>query len=84
MFENFVGVGTTITAIGAGLGVIKGIDNQIYASKHYNGPGYGPGEARADARSLTMSGLRFGSQGALYGLGAYGALEIAQSMLKTR
>jgi hypothetical protein len=75
---NFV----TFAGIGAGLGAIKGIDNQIYASKNYNGPGYGPGEARADFPSLARSGLRYGAQGAVYGLAAYGALEVAQNMLK--
>ena len=83
MYGTF-GIGTTMTAVGAGLGVIKGIDNQIYASKHYNGPGYGPGEATADIKSLTMSGLRYGAQGAMYGLGAYGALEVAQAIIKKR
>lgn len=77
MLGTFIGIGT-------GIGVVKGISNQIYAAEHYNGPGYGPGEARADIKSLTLSGIRYGANGAIGGLSTYGALEIAKNIIKKR
>lgn len=68
--------------IGTGIGIYNGIQNQIYASQHYNGPGYGPGKAEADFESLAISGTRYGGLGLMAGSGIYGGYEVARRIAK--
>ena len=65
----------TLLGIGGGLGVAKGIQNQVNASKKYN-------DTYADPYSLTQSGARFGAVGLLNGAGAYGGYEVARRIAK--
>lgn len=73
-----------IVGVGTGIGALKGINSQIYASKHYNTPEFGPGEARADIHSLALNACTEGIRGAVTGLGVVGALEVAQQIMKRR
>lgn len=71
-----------LMGVGVGLGAIKGIKNQIYASQHYNSPQYGPGEARADIGSLAKAGGTYALGGAVVGSGIYGGYEVARRIAK--
>ena len=66
---------TSMLGIGAGIGTISGIQNQIGASKIYN-------DAHTDANSLFQSGIRIGAAGMLNGAGAYGGYEVARRIAK--
>lgn len=75
-------VSTALLGIGTGLGAIKGIYNQIYASQHYNSPEYGPGKAEANLEALVRSGGAYAIKGAMVGSGIYGSYEVAKRIAK--
>ena len=71
-----------MAGVGATIGFAKGVSNQRYALKHYNSPEYGPGAVDDSAGAYIGNGLRTSAKFAMFGLGAYGALDVASSILR--
>ena len=71
-----------VAGVSGAFGFIKGVKNQKYAAKHYNTPEYGPGIVKDDLGTLMHSGMRYGGTFAITGLGIYGALDVASSILR--
>lgn len=82
--KNSSRIASVMAGVGAGIGVVKGIKDQQYALKHYNSPEYGPGVVDNRPSAFIIQGLKSGVKYSMFGLGAYGALDVASSLLRKK